>query len=150
MLSVLRSIFCAACENQVSAGAGGDCHPRNDEPYGTNSLARTLRFCPPPYTLSIEDQLKAIIEAQVNGGCRKFKRTFNSQRPRVTRINYLEILLDPAGLQAAYGDEWIELKGRGYTMKVWEYNAEQILRAWLHEGLESAIETAFSLLPKPQ
>jgi len=135
-----------------------------------------------------EKMLKAIIEAQVNGGFEKYKHALSYETHLMgegINKNYmcdkvyakayiLEILLDTDGLKAAYGDvfydedEEIEedngiiLNGapcdvfqsnistniiRKRLTIGWNATAHKILSCWLIEGTESAIKTAYDLLP---
>ncbi len=79
------------------------------------------------------------------------------------RYGIIEILLDPEGLKAAYGSElackncgnpgrWTCANkdcwhpNAGVTSRGWAV-AHMILLAWLAEGAEEAIRTAYELLP---
>jgi len=114
--------------------------------------------------LSLEEKLKAIIEAQVAGGHEKWEWFVEENHVGLQggelqrgvhdiyeRFGILEILLDTNGAKAAYGEEWIDLKGRGYKMLEWEYNTQRILSAWhtvKGNNYKQAINVAFNLLPK--
>lgn len=108
-----------------------------------------------------EAQLQAIIEAQVKGGQPLFKFLLTEidgfDGPHVLIkghdiecFHILEILLDPEGLKAAYGEE---VKTITYNDSIILNNpayigvAEITLRAWLTEGPTAAISTAYDLLP---
>jgi hypothetical protein len=111
-------------------------------------------------SLSAEQQLAAIIEAQVKGGYKEYTPTLQflmeglkclgTGKIAPKGFHILEILLDPAGLKAAYGDwpEWKEgdeLRMCSKTKSV----ATAILNTWLSTSDPKAtIETAYSLLPK--
>ena len=103
--------------------------------------------------MTTEQKLQAIIEAQVMGGYLDKEgmlkmgggmvdgwRSFNSE---------FDILLDPAGLRAAYGD-WAEgsLASELKTPK-WKAFGMNICQSWLSSNgdVAATIDTAFSLLP---
>jgi len=122
-----------------------------------------------------EEKLKAIIEAQVKGGCGRYDTRWNEVIDEDGTIwkygddaeqnlegHILEILLDTEGCKACYGEENVTYKtGRGVTKilldaiienkrpKKWEGASYLILDAW-NEGegnnWEEAIETAYDLL----
>lgn len=86
---------------------------------------------------------------------------FGDDKPHDVRCGILEILLDPAGLKAAYGEDLAAACEHGiptnpptdYKVRTWKANYEvvatRILAAWLSGGSEAAIQTAYDLLPKP-
>ena len=119
-----------------------------------------------------EQKLQAVIRAQEQGGCSKFqapgrlsKFGYLVDAPHERGEHVLEILLDPEGLRAAYGETKIEtgegkrpfrynarskVKGGKNALMINEMIARRILDAWLSGGAEAAIQTAFDLLPPSQ
>ena len=120
-------------------------------------------------TLTSEAMLQAVIERQCAGGYRGWEfigdPQFDVDTGRVQCLseyyNSLEILLDPAGLKAAYGENLpchiCELykqnpdrtdEGHGCISGTWRDVARSILHPWLETSSpEETIKTAFSLLP---
>lgn len=129
---------------------------------------------PPPSgekELTAEQQLSAIIQAQVKGGDEKWKAiriihvnfehgTVGMEQPPFRAIFFphvLEILLDPEGLRAAYGEGTQKFLPYMWNCLVTDHSiplnapfvAHRILDTWLSSGDPTAtIQTAFSLLPK--
>jgi len=113
--------------------------------------------------MTTEDQLRHIIEAQVKGGCTSFRfvsehyldfdwksRIGGTGEPTSpdTVAHILEILLDPAGLRAAYEMLGIGFhNGRPVLAKI--AVAHDILDTWLSSEGDAAktIQTAYDLLP---
>lgn len=97
--------------------------------------------------MTTEDKLHAIIEARVKGG---YDSEFWTNGMRVisqslydhadNRWHILEILLDPAGLRAAYGET-------GWN-NCWQVG-HKLLDAWLSSEGDAAktIDQAYQLLP---
>lgn len=124
-----------------------------------------------------EEMLKAIIEAHVKGDYTRWTSERHQYDPDALRMDgqhvsfyaglgtftthVLEILLDPAGLRAAYGEEQRVIRefdppyfGCEGIVDEQQFKkaAIRILDAWLSkpEGdAEGAIKTAYQLLPKP-
>jgi len=106
----------------------------------------TETITPEQYQATNEELLRKVIEAQCNGGYKRFSmRTFTCLREDGRLINVrsaachaLEILLDTEGLRAT------SIAGNLYPV------SDQILFAW-HSGkgnnLRAALETAVSFLP---
>jgi len=106
-----------------------------------------------------ETMLQAIIEKQCDGGCEKYTVALVALESGIIPmgLSSLEILLDPAGLKAAYGgykdfSYCSECQQRDYYHPNIEQNAgrvaHQILDTWLETSSpEKTIETAYSLLP---
>ncbi len=129
-----------------------------------------------------EQMLKAVIDAQGNGGltkwnrklyggqfilsnyllvmCSKIEKEKAEADPNLRQMHILEILLDPEGLRAAYGDSITEeqsslIKG-GTIFNIgvtyfWKIVAQMITDSWLSKpqgDTEGAIQTAYDLLPK--
>jgi hypothetical protein len=75
-------------------------------------------------------------------------------------FHVLQVLLDPEGLRAAYGESvkvpvsngryTIAKNTRGYHLPIPETVAHRIVDAWLSGGAEAAIQTAYDLLPPSQ
>ncbi len=128
--------------------------------------------------MTTEQKLAAIIKAQVKGGCNKWEEMdvdtrlvpngcIETTTPDGSMIGHvLEILLDPAGLRAAYGDGVVcegclnrvaakchcELYGGG-TPDITAMHiiaARTLLDAWLSSDGDTVttISTAYDLLPK--
>ena len=122
--------------------------------------------------ITTEQKLKAVIDAQVKGGMFRWGGWtegchISSERNKegiIVKDGYkgecycfiLAILLDPEGLRAAYGREpRVEQNTKEKTdralihwiMPCWEFAARKILREWLYDGAEAAINTAYDLLP---
>lgn len=103
--------------------------------------------------MTTEEQLKAIIEAQVKGGYDHYDNNgdgFRSDLKYWCEYNILEILLDPAGLRAAYGQQRLVNRSQYRTQLPWKVAARRILGTWLTSNGNAAatIEKAHSLLPK--
>jgi len=127
-------------------------------------------------TIKAEKMLKAIIKAQVKGGCEKYKhslsyethlmgegRNKNYMCDKVSAKAYiLEILLDTDGLKAAYPGQMYEdcssgeyvfgfcPKDERHPWSVPSYSniAHSILTEWnTGNNAEAAIKTAYDLLP---
>ncbi len=124
--------------------------------------------------MTTEQKLAAIIEAQVKGGYDGFAGIKDRIEPQdsitkplfwakpdghqLSHFHPLEILLDRAGLRAAYGESVFFIDETFVAMPAdnpwgreggisWEVAARRILDAWLSGGSEAAIQTAFNLLP---
>lgn len=118
--------------------------------------------------MTTEEQFKAIIQAQVKGGYEEHEAICGLAEDEWAiflspPLCILEILLDPAGLKAAYGSLGViaglkkgydslpdgEDKFIRYDTPYWQSNAQTILKAWLLSEGDAAhtIETAFYLLP---
>lgn len=75
--------------------------------------------------------------------------------PHLRQFHILECLLDIEGLKAAYGTEHVEvirapLKSGKFFVRLdeaWASAGHKILDSWFTDGANSAIDTAFSLLP---
>lgn len=125
-----------------------------------------------------EAMLKEIIERQVKGGCKTFE-DLGKTITEVANVNEFigivhsahglfqrnasitEILLDPTGVRACYGDNLpcsiCELydrhpertdEGHGCISGTWRTAAMEILNTWLSTSDPKAtIETAYKLLP---
>jgi hypothetical protein len=118
-----------------------------------------------------EAMLAAVIEAQVNGGqpLHRFLLTeFDGldgpfiliKGHDIETCHILEVLLDPEGLKAAYGEHLPcsicslyerhperKDEGHGCISGTWRDVARTILDAWLSGGADAAIRTAYELLP---
>lgn len=126
-----------------------------------------------------EAMLKAVIEAQVKGGYQNGWKVFLDSKFRLEldwvileedgeHASILEILLDPSGLRAAYGEKAVcesclnriaaqchcgvdEGEGFPDVLEFYIVAARRILDAWLSkpEGdTDAALQTAFDLLPQ--
>ncbi len=110
-----------------------------------------------------EEKLKAIIEAQIEGGYKQWKlilsalddgipSTFNfllefeGKKKRIS-ASLLEILLDTQGLKAVYGEGIVD--DGNLPIESWLVVAKQIHIAW-HSGegnnWQAALNTAYELL----
>lgn len=119
--------------------------------------------------MTSEDQLKAIIEAQMKGGCIYFENLMENIAPldsvtapyiwfwgdgKQEPYHPLVILLDPEGLKAAYGEAPQDMTSEEYKftgLREWHRDCgHQILNTWLTSNGDAAktIETAYNLLPK--
>ena len=116
--------------------------------------------------MTIEQMLKAIIEAQVRGGyvrwdllsglpIDEYKEAIQFRPSPVEpleRYSILEILLTPEGLKAAYGtsEEFYRaspVHGHiGESLERWHWVARGINEAWLSGGAEKAIKMAYERL----
>lgn len=117
---------------------------------------------PEPATLSNEELLRKVIEAQVKGGFTKFvwfTRIVHDGKWKIedddivilgkAEWGVIEILLDTQGCKAAYG---FDVVSRGpVNGERWFMASEHILMSWHSCGgncLRKALETAVSFLPK--
>lgn len=119
--------------------------------------------------MTTEKKLQAVIEAQARGGCDSFAWLStdmyvngSSVEDEAITLHVLEILLDPAGLLAIWGNAltkfikigeiYIDEKGEynGPTMQHYRYVASLILETWLASDGDAAqtIDLAYALLPK--
>lgn len=113
-----------------------------------------------------KEKIQAVIEAQVKGGFDEnefaIEQGFKIEGEycivipgnMLVATHILELLLDPEGLRAVYGEVERIDHGDGLRMDIfnppfWRRAANRILDAWLSGGAEAAIDTAYSLLPKP-
>jgi hypothetical protein len=120
-----------------------------------------------------EQKLAAVIEAQDAGGfpdntvllrsmwLSSDKKAVTCSMLHPEFISILEVLLDPDGLRAAYRDgkshsEALCIEGGEVGLyrlseapHAHRMAAHRILDAWLSNGADAAISTAYDLLPKP-
>lgn len=107
-----------------------------------------------PTDLTTEEKLAAIIEAHMRGGYNYWEAYRNNivvnHSAKSMTGTILNVLLDPEGLKAAYGERPtlndVSIAGK-VTNKECDVCAFLILDSWLSGGAEAAINTAYSLLP---
>lgn len=114
--------------------------------------------------MTTEQKLAAVIEAQTQGGYPRWDLLLGlafdedciyftpSPVEPEERYVIIELLLNREGLKAAYGNDtclysFDGIHATGEELETWFWVGRAISNAWLSGGSDSAIETAYDLLP---